>query len=253
MDKILTKQEQYNLITKYQQTGDKDALTELLERNQGLVVSIASKYFHIHKARLQAVADKDDFISEGNIGLMRCIEKFDTTKNVEFSTFATFWIEQKCKRFVYSMYSPIKVPIGTFNKLIRAKSLKELGVDCIRPETELMKAAKNALKVSSLNVKVKRDEWDGCELIDMLYDSDDINPAVILERKEEKDLWQKAMDKYLNAREQYIVKQRTNWDRLMEKAKTLQDLGDELNLTRERIRQIEKTAYRKLKKASKDI
>ena len=61
------------------------------------------------------------------------------------------------------------------------------------------------------------------------------------------------MDRYLNEREQYIVKQRNNWNRLMEKAKTLQTLGEELDLTRERVRQIEKTAYRKLRRIGKEI
>ena len=254
MDTLLTKQEQYYLITRYQQTGDKDALEELIKRNQGLVRSIANRYFNIHKDRLQSVADRDDFISEGNIGLISCIQKFDTTKNVEFSSYATIWITQKCKRFVHSIYTPIKVPEGTFRKIMREKTLQTLGVDCIRSSTseKIMNAAKKAMNVSSLNIKVN-EEMGGGELIDMLYDSDDVDPALIFERKAEADLLQKAMDRYLSDREQYIVKQRNNWNRLMEKAKTLETLGEELDLTRERVRQIEKAAYRKLKRIGKEI
>ena len=93
----LTKEQQYKLINRYQ-SGDKTALVELIKANSGLVWDYAYKYYNIHKSRLKTVAEEADFAQEGYIGLIEGVRRFDTTKNVEFSTYIKFWIETVNRR-----------------------------------------------------------------------------------------------------------------------------------------------------------
>lgn len=241
--KVLTKDQQYNLIRRYQ-SGDKKAMDEILLANQKLVYKVASKHYCIHKKRLSAVLDVEDFVSEGNIGLMRCVQKFDTTKDVEFSTYAQIWIEQKCKRLVQEMYSSIKVPTGTLMKTIRRISLKEFGKDVIKVDPAMLDAEK-VLHVSSLNSPVgeeMEDEW-----IDLIEDKSP-NPEEEYIQKETSDMLQKAIDRYLDKREAEIVRTRANFDRLSKEFTTLQSIGETFGVTRERIRQLENKSYKKLRR-----
>lgn len=240
---ILSKEKQYALIKKYQ-NGNQKALEQLLAANQGFVTSIAKKYFSWFRSRIQNVADLDDFISEANIGLMTCIKKFDCNKNVEFSTYASIWIEQKCRIFAKSIYSSIRVPIGTFDKLIKHKIYESCGIELPEVSDRELSASK-VLNVGSLNYRVGENEDE--ELVDMIADADNLTPESSYIRKENRDILQDAIDRYLSEKEGYIIKQRNNWDRLMDKAKTLQELSDEFHCTRERIRQIEVCANRKLR------
>ena len=240
----LSKDKLYRLILRAQ-GGDKKALEEILVANQGLVRSIANKQYNIHKKRIGSVMDIDDLISEGNIGLMRCIQKFDTSMDLAFSTYATVWIEQKCRVYVRNQYSAIRVPIGTFDKIMH----KKLSQFSEFSDTE--KAGVLALHVGSLNRKVRQDSDE--ELVDSILDSDGLGPEDEYIKKETHDRLQRMIDKYLSEREAKIIKYRNNWDNLFNEGRTLEDIGCEMNLTRERIRQIEKKAYEKIRKHHKDV
>lgn len=246
MGKVLTDKEQCYLIKCYQE-GNLSAMDKLVEANQGLVCKIANRFYNIHKTRLSSVADVDDFISEGNIGLMRGIQKFDTTKDVKFSTYAGIWITQKCKRFVQEVYSSIHIPAAAFAEAIRKQSLKELGIDCTL-ESSTVADAERALYVISLNKPVIKMDGIDTEVLDYIEDTRSVSPEEEAIRNDCRDLLQKAIDRYLTDREARIVKQRVGWNSLVSECSTLQAIGDELGVSKERIRQIELKAFRTLKR-----
>ena len=242
----LTKEQQYKLINRYQ-SGDKDAIKEIIAANEGLVWDSAYKYYNIHKSRLRTVADADDFAQEGYIGLIDGVERFDTSKDVEFSTYVRYWIEQRCRLFARSCYSSIKITSTDYERLMRKKMYESFGVDCIKsPELDKLDRVS---RTSSLNVIIG-DSYD--EMIDLLADNNVEDPLNKCAQASEHDYLQRLFDKYLTEREQHIIKLRTNWDKCLGDFATLQEIGDGMGITRERVRQIENKAYKKLKPYLKD-
>ena len=242
----LTKEQQYKLINRYQ-SGDKTALVELIKANEGLVWDSAYKFYNIHKSRLKTVAEAADFAQEGYIGLIEGIRRFDTTKDVEFSTYVRFWIEQRCRLFAREYYSSVKISTTKYEQLMRKKMYESFGVDCIKSST--LDEVDRMAKVSSLNVIIG-DSYD--EMIDLLADNNAEDPLNKCAQASEHDYLQHLFDKYLTEREQHVIKLRTNWDKCMKDFATLQEIGDGMGITRERVRQIENKAYKKLKPHLKD-
>ena len=239
---ILTKEQQYYFIRKYH-SGDKSALRALIHANNGLVQTIAHKYYNIYRTRVNAVADFEDFMQEGYIGLIQSIQKFDISKDVEFSTYASIWITQKCKTFARNIQTSVRIPAYLFEQIIQKQCLKNIGVDCTISKNA--ETAENMLRISSLNIPVA-DTQD--EIIDLVPDPKYIDPQDEVAQESEHDYLQHLINKYLNEREQIIVKQRVNWNNVLEKARTLQEIGDDLGITKEWVRQIENKAFAKLKK-----
>jgi len=242
----MTESEKKELFYKIERakSGDAKAMSDVISQNQGLVYSVANRIYSMHKVRVGSVLDLDDFVSEGNIALMRAIQLFDTKLGVEFSTYANLWITQKCKAVLKDFYSPIRVPRGTFEKTI-----KKL-IDGETDFTQYQNCARAALRVLSLDETLPGDREE--TYLSVLEDADGIGPEEELVQKETHNLLQNAIDKYLSEREAYVVKMRNNWDSLMKKAASLETIGCSLSLTRERIRQIEKKSYERLRKKLKD-
>lgn len=242
----LEKEQQYKLINRYQ-SGDKTAINEIIAANEGLVWDSAYKYYNIHKSRLRTVAEAADFAQEGYIGLIEGVDRFDTSKDVEFSTYVKYWIDQRCRMFARACYSSVKISTTKYEQLMRKKMYESFGIDCIK--SSKLDELDRISRVSSLNVIIG-DSYD--EMIDLLADNNAEDPLNECAQASEHDYLQRLFDKYLTEREQHIIKLRTNWDKCLGDFATLQEIGDGMDITRERVRQIENKAYKKLKPHLKD-
>ena len=247
--KYLSKKEEYDLLLAFKKKNDKKALSKLIDSYQRLVISIAFKL----KGYNYSV---EELIQEGNIGIMTAAKKFDTKKNVRFSTYASWWIKSYIYSYIFNNCSIVKMPSGYkkifFNlKKVQRKlknvsnnysgiSLEKKTAEIFGVESSDIENINNTITKGVFSLDHSYNEDVGFVPIDFLVDKHQ-TPAEALLDSDFKQIVNKSMN-LLTERERSIIKSRYFMD------KTLEDIGYKLKISKERVRQIQSSALLKLQK-----
>ncbi|MFA5190662.1 MAG: RNA polymerase sigma factor RpoD/SigA [Verrucomicrobiia bacterium] len=246
---LLTRKDEVDLSKRIKR-GDKAARDKMIRSNLRLVVKIAHDYSGLGLPLL-------DLISEGNIGLMKAVERFDPKKGGKLSTYASWWIKQSMKRALANQAKTIRLPVHLVDKIgkMRRAAIKlseklgrdptdaELGKDLGISAAKVSELRTVSIRPASLEAPIGEDETT--EFGEIIGDENALDPFETLKDKSTKQDITALLHK-LDEREQLILRHRFALDG--GKEQTLEEIGAELNVTRERIRQIQNIALRKLRK-----
>lgn len=252
---LLTVEEEIELAARIKK-GDKEAREHMIKANLRLVVKIAHDYDGLGLPLL-------DLISEGNIGLMKAVERFDPAKGGKLSTYGSWWIKQSIKRALANQSKTIRLPVHMVDKISKMRRLamkmqealgreptdEELAeeLDMTPAKVSAMRTA--AIRPASLDAPLG-DDGDSSNYSDIVEDEKAETPYVQLEDKTVKAMLEE-MIKTLNDREATILRYRFGLDG--EDEKTLEEVGEKFGVTRERVRQIQNIALNKLRRMIEKI
>ncbi len=247
--KLLTRKEE-NELAKRIRKGDKAAREQMIKANLRLVVKIARDYENYGVPLL-------DLINEGNIGLMKGVERFNPRKGAKLSTYAAWWIKQAIKRALANQSKTIRLPVHVVDKLLhirraeaklqdvfgREPSDEEVGAEVDLPAKRVAQYRKASVRPQSLDAPIS--DSDDTKIADVVPDANAGTPYQELEGKTNVDMIHDLLPS-LDKREQAILRQRFGLDGGDEQ--TLEQLGEKFGVTRERIRQIQEMAMAKLRR-----
>jgi RNA polymerase primary sigma factor len=247
---LLTIEEETELAERIK-CGDREARDHMIRANLRLVVKIAGDYSGYG-------VSMSDLVSEGNIGLMKAVERFDPEKGGKLSTYAAWWIKQSIKRTLANQSKTIRLPVHMVDKIARMRRISsmltealgreptddELATELGLPRQKVAMLKQAALRPTSLDAPVN--EGEATEYGDIIGDESASNPH---ERLEDKDLQEQLGDLLgiLDERERRIIDGRLGLNGL--KPMLLEDVGREFGVSRERIRQIQNSALNKMRRA----
>lgn len=247
--KLLTPQEEIELAARIKK-GDKKAREQMIKANLRLVVKIARDYEGIGLPLL-------DLISEGNIGLMKAVERFDPAKGGKLSTYGSWWIKQSIKRALANQSKTIRLPVHLVDKISKMRRVamqlqeelgreptdEEIAIEMGLPTARVTQMRLAAIRPASLDAPIG--DEDSNNFSEIVQDESAETPYQQLEEKTVTAMLRSLIEK-LDAREATILRERFGLDGGPEK--TLEEVGAQFGVTRERVRQIQNIALRKLRK-----